>query len=999
MNPWSLLYYTSFIFYVFSGIYVLRLNKKSIINIMFFLMCLALSLWSLGYAFTTGADTLESAQKWRILSTIGWSYFYSTMLIFFISIINRDWVRKNIKYSYLLYLPSTFFFIVFAFFDKGSIVKKSYGWVHVIYDRSIWSNIFDIYYLLSVLTGLAILLYWGRKSQSLREKKQVKVIVISIVLVLIAGGTTDTLLPILGVEILPLGVVLCTIVISGIWIAITKYKMMTLTQEIAAEHVLITMMDPVIVMSTDFVIGQVNKAAIDLTGYTSNELIGEKVNIIIDDLGLDSKMIRELSEIGFANGYEIELVSKNNNKTPCLCSGVCVKTDYGEKIGVILVLHDITRRRFHEELIKHVNENLKLKISKLNNVFDNVGQGILTFKYDLKIQDEYSLECEKIFKRKIESESFPHLLFPDNEQMQSFVTELLMNIFESDDNLRELYLPLLPDEVITHNRMIKIDYKFTQNQATEPIMMAFMTDITENKRLEDQMDQERKTLKMVIKALLNREDFIDLIDGYKTFASRDLSKEDESVEDLLRTIHTYKGNFSQYYMQNLIDHLHQLEEQLHSKNTIAGLIDKDELDRWLKHDLEIIESYVGQGFFTEGERFNVTNDQLIKIEEKITSVLKQDESNIVLPLIKDLRKKSFHELLNNYIDYTMKLSERLGKKIRPFKITGDMVYVDRKDYQDVIKSLIHIFRDCVDHGIETEDERIEKGKEAYGNISCEIKDSNEEILIIISDDGRGININELANKVVTEGLISREDFEMLSEDEKMSMIFKHRITTKTGANILSGRGVGLAAVEAAVIKSGGSISVTSELNRGIKFAISLPKKEVNEISIISHKDFLGDIVATTHDIICNKTGYDFIDKQVNYNNIIDLNDINVLIRIKGSINCIVGFSVDTYKAQILVGSMLLGNVSDEDYVEYMDDACGELVNTILGNMLQKYQDTKNVFEIGIPIVFRTGGGYLRYNHLANICYRLYYEEHYFDIYMLLEAEDSELEEYLSKGVV
>lgn len=988
MNPWSLLYFTSFIFYVFSGIYVLRLSRKSIINIMFFLMCLTLSLWSLGYAFTTGAANLEQAQRWRVISTIGWSYFYSTMLIFFFSIINSKWVRSNIKYSFFLYIPSTFFFIMFAFYDKGELVKKSYGWVHVIYNRSVWSNIFDVYYICCVLAGFALLLNWRRKSQSLREKKQVQIIVITMLLALIGGGLTDTLLPILGIKILPLGILFCTIVISGIWRAITKYKMMNLTQEIAAEHVLVTMMDPVIIMNTDYIIGQVNKAATDLTGYTANELVGEEATLILNSFKEDSKLVKELLEKGFVNGFEIELISKDNKKTPCLCSGVCVKTDYGEKIGEILVLHDITRRRNNEELIKQVNENLRLKVSKLNNVFDNVGEGILSFKKDLIIQDEYSLECERIFKKSIHNVSFSELLFPDDQQMQLFVNELLINIFESDVVLREVYLSLLPDEVITHDRVININYKFTEDQSTEPIIMLIMTDITEKKELENKMDQERKALKMVIKAILNREDFIELIEEYKKFASRNFDNTEIENEDLLRMIHTLKGNFSQYYMINLIDYLDKLEESLCSNNQNFLKIDGEELNSWLLKDMDIIEAYVGRGFFKDGERFNVSNKQLSKIEEKIQLMLKPQEANKVLTLIQNLRKKSLHELLNNYLDYTMKLSERLEKKIKPININGDLIYVDAREYQEVIKTLVHIFRDCIDHGIETEDERLENGKDGYGEIICEIKELKREVQIIIGDDGRGINLLELEDKVVKEGLISREEFATLIDEEKIRMIFKHGITTKNRANSFSGRGVGLSAVEAAVLKCGGSINVSSEINKGTQFAISLPKRVNLDQEKFSPKDFIHAIVATTQGIIYNKTGYYLNDEQIEYNTMIELSEITVLISIKGSINCVIGFSVDAYKAQILVGSMLLGNISEEDLNEYMDDACGELVNTILGNTLEKYQETKGIFDIKIPVVIRNGGGYLRYNQSENICYRLSYENHYVNIYMLLEDEES-----------
>lgn len=1000
MNPWSVLYFTSFIFYMFSGIYVWNLSKKSIINITFFLMCLTLSLWSIGYAFTTGADNVEQAERWRAVSTIGWSYFYSTMLIFFASITATKWVSKNIRYSFLLYIPATIFCIRFIFFDEGTIVKKSYGWVHVILYRSIWSNIFDFYYLFCVLAGFVLLFMWRKNTQSLRERKQIKIIVSTMVLALIGGGMTDTLLPILGIKILPLGILFCTIVVSGIWIAITKYKMMNLTQEIAAEHVLVTMMDPVIIMNNDYVIGRVNEAATDLTGFSSSELIGEEAKLILNNFNEGSKLLKELTENGFVNGYEVELISKNMNMTPCLCSGVGVKTDYGERIGVVLVLHDITRRRINEELINEANKKLKLKVSKLNNVFDNVGQGILTFKKDLKIQDEYSHECEKIFNRKIENEKLSHLLFPDDDHTRSFVDELLTNVFECEEDQRELYLPLLPDEVVTNYKVLSINYKFTEDQSTEPIIMSLITDVTAKKQLESKMEQERKTLKMVIKVLLNREDFIDLIKEYKSFAESDFVNSSIDNDVLLRTIHTFKGSFSQYYMLNLIDQLDKLEDHLYnydqnSNNQING----EELIIWLMKDMEIIDNYIGKGFFKEGERFTISDEQLNKVEEKIQMILSAEEIRKVLPLIKNLRKRSFHELLSNYPDYTMQLSTRMGKKIKPFSITGDVVFVDGKHYQEIIKTLVHIFRDCVDHGIESEDERLENGKDLHGEISCEIKELSNGIQISIGDDGRGINILELENKVLEEGLMSRENFRALNDENKFGLIFKHRITTKLRATSLSGRGVGLSAVETAVIQCGGSIKVLSEINKGTQFIILLPKKHNYESVAFSSKNFMHAVVGTTQEIVYNKTGYLLTEELMTCSNKIELSEITVLIGIKGSINCLVIFSLDEYKARILLGNMVLGSISDENLSEFIDDVCGEIVNTILGNTLAKYQETKGIFNIGVPVIIRNSEGYIKYSQSENILYRLSHGDNYFNILMLLEnGEDDSIDEYLAKGV-
>jgi PAS domain S-box-containing protein len=783
-----------------------------------------MAMWSLGYSFSTGAKDVTEALAWRGVSTMGWTYLYSTMLIFFIAITNAKWAKKYIQYSFLLYIPSTVFFLRFLNYDTGNYVQSVHGWIYVLYFKSIWSTAFDLYYLICVVISFMLLLIWRKTSDSLRERKQVQIIISTMLVAFLCGALTDTILPLFGLKILPLAILFMSLIVSGIWIAITKYKMMNLTQEIAAENVLITMMDPVFVTNMDFVIGRVNKAATDLTGFASNDLVGEDIAHAIRDFGPENATVKELLLKGFINGHELELTSKSGKQTPCLCSGVCVKTDYGERIGIVLVLHDITSRKISERLIELTNEQLNLKIDKINNVFDNVGEGILTFNKDLKVQNEYSLECEKIFNQKIENKSFAELIFPNNHSNEQFLSALLIRIFESNPSMRALYFPLLPDEVIIQDKVVNIHYKLTTDEADDPIIMVILSDITEKNQLESKMDQERKTLKMVVKTLLNREDFIELLDEFNTFVHKDYALLKSDHECLLRKIHTLKGNFSQFYMLHLIDHLDKIEDALHNKNsTVLGDIDLEALKSWLTKDMEILENYVGKGYFKEGERFTIDNSQLLEIETKIHLLLDAQDAALILPLIKNLRHKTFHELLVHYPDYTVKLGERWHKNIQAFEITGDLIYVDAKAYHDVTKSLIHIFRNCVSHGIETEDERLESGKGLNGKIRCDIKAMPSSIQICISDDGRGINVQALERKALSEGLISQEELNAMSQDDKLQLIFKQRLSTQESATTLSGRGVGLSAVDEAVKQHGGSIQVTSVLNKGTTFMINLPK--------------------------------------------------------------------------------------------------------------------------------------------------------------------------------
>ncbi len=824
MNTWPLIYFSAFLFYTFSGIYVLSLSKKSIVNRLFFLICLTLSLWSLGFTFSLGAKNATEALAWRGMSTFGWTFFYSTMLIFMSMITHSQLATIKKKYFLLLYIPSVIFFFRFLNYDTGNYIETQFGWIYILYTKTTWSYAFDLYYLICVITSFLLLVKWHGTSESIRERKQAKIIASTLFAAFICGGLTDTLLPIFGMKMLPLGVMFCTIAIMGMWRGIVTYKMMQLTQEIAAEKVLITMMDPVIVMNMHYIIGQVNNAAIDLAGYAAQELIGEHVSRIIESFDINLVAI-ELGAKGFTNGNELILVSKSGKESPCLCSGVCVNTDYGERVGYILVLHDISRRKQSEKLLENVNEQLKIKMSKINNIFDNVKEGVLTFHQDLLIDNEYSLECSNILGDKIENHLFSRLLYPDNPEKEMFTATLLKRIFEVNQDQRGLYLPLLPSEVMIHQKNISIHYQFTTDATAEPMMMAILTDQTEKIQLENLMEKERRTLKMVVNAILNKEDFIELIAEYQDFAQMNFVARSADQELLLRKIHTLKGNCSQFDLFQLVDHLDQLEAKLYGnkKLTLSDLnISQMELLSWLNEDLKIIEAVVGKEYFQNVGKLTIEESQLIALEERIHNVLPPNDSQLILQMIQRLRNKSFHELLNHYPGYTVKLGERWGKLIHPFEITGDRVYVDPNQYQEVVKNLSHIFRNAVAHGIEMEEGRIESAKDAYGKITCQIIDHNHSIQIIISDDGKGIDVNAIERQSLANGLLTKEALMDLQDEQKLQLIFRHKLSTNDSSNTLSGRGVGLAAVKYAVDQCGGTISVTSAYNLGTTFIITLP---------------------------------------------------------------------------------------------------------------------------------------------------------------------------------
>ena len=152
----------------------------------------------------------------------------------------------------------------------------------------------------------------------------------------------------------------------------------------------------------------------------------------------------------------------------------------------------------------------------------------------------------------------------------------------------------------------------------------------------------------------------------------------------------------------------------------------------------------------------------------------------------------------------------------------DEIKVDINKYSSFINSSIHLFRNMVDHGIETEEERIEKTKPQRGRIKVDFNNNGDTFMIQMVDDGGGIDPERIKNKVPEAGLKSEEDLKELKESDIVDLIFLPGFSTKEEVTDVSGRGVGMDAVREEVERLGGSISVTSKIDEGTTFMIQLP---------------------------------------------------------------------------------------------------------------------------------------------------------------------------------
>jgi len=219
------------------------------------------------------------------------------------------------------------------------------------------------------------------------------------------------------------------------------------------------------------------------------------------------------------------------------------------------------------------------------------------------------------------------------------------------------------------------------------------------------------------------------------------------------------------------------------------------------------------------------------LESKLTTLTKMVEDDnrlhgeIVDNLLDNMKKVLMFPsslLLEIFPKMVRNLSREQGKEVE-LVVTGNGVEVDKRILEEMKDPLIHLVRNCIDHGIENPEERTHKKKPTCGTITIAISqvDSNN-VEIIVSDDGAGIDQKDVKETVVKRGIMSEKEVNKLSPQEILSLIFQSEVSTKKIITDISGRGLGLAIAREKVEKLGGLISVESMTLIGTSIRILIP---------------------------------------------------------------------------------------------------------------------------------------------------------------------------------
>ncbi|WP_040758244.1 chemotaxis protein CheA [Sporosarcina newyorkensis] len=210
------------------------------------------------------------------------------------------------------------------------------------------------------------------------------------------------------------------------------------------------------------------------------------------------------------------------------------------------------------------------------------------------------------------------------------------------------------------------------------------------------------------------------------------------------------------------------------------------------------------------------NPELNESVERMTRV-SGDLQNIIL----NMRMVPVETVFNRFPKMVRTLARDLNKKIN-LEIIGAETELDRTVIDEIGDPLVHLIRNALDHGIESPEERIAKGKPEEGTVTLRAYHSGNHVFIELEDDGAGVNRERVLGKAIERGIVSEEIAPTLSDRQVAELILASGFSTAAAITDVSGRGVGLDVVKSTIESLGGHISIDSKEGKGSLFQVQLP---------------------------------------------------------------------------------------------------------------------------------------------------------------------------------
>ena len=336
--------------YMHVGFYTYKQNMKSIIHKVFFSLCTSYAVWSFAYAFAYVSSDKYIFSFWNKVSAIGWCSF-SAISLYFVLLITENRIIKKRAVKILIFSPAVIFFYM-AVFLFGADINTFPLIINIFYYGDF------LYNFLYLFMSIIIIFVWGIKSDSVRIKKQSRILVLSSIIPFCLNLFTQSIMPLFGFSNIPLmGQLYSVIMIIGTYIVITRYKFLRLPERFLFEEIEKKAMDMIIFTNEKYEIVRVSRHTLKLLDYEENELMNKNINCLFSQS--NNKRFDVMSLVRQEEKYkDIEMKGKFGQKLPANITYIpIIDSKIHDFLGAVFIMQDISA----EYELRRINQQLHEK--------------------------------------------------------------------------------------------------------------------------------------------------------------------------------------------------------------------------------------------------------------------------------------------------------------------------------------------------------------------------------------------------------------------------------------------------------------------------------------------------------------------------------------------------------------------------------------------------------------------------------------------------------------
>lgn len=627
-----------------------------------------------------------------------------------------------------------------------------------------------------------------------------------------------------------------------------------------------SLIDGVFVFDKNKTVTYCNEAAASLVGLSVRRVLkGKKVFELINfsDNELFSMPDGHKGEDAPVPNTELEFTALKSNEVGKIQLTLQPFKEPSGEAQWILLLHDVTleeslHSKYHAQLeakeevieelkkaklkIENYSKNLEKMVADrtealnqanmtLKAIMNSLGQGFLTFNDKGVCGDIYTKACESILEVNPQNKMIWEVLKLEENQIPH-IKMWLQACFQ--ENLPFDSLKDLGPSTYNHseNWHISLDFYPIRNENNKIIQVVMVaTDKTKQIEAEIAMELEKQNSLMMIKLVKNKDQFVNFLESVEEKLSwfDQISSLEFDVEEVFRVLHTLEGEAGIFSVKKLVDASKSCQQILEPLKQHITAEDKTIKQEFINELPQLRESY--HSFLNENDELLNTfgvfdSDTLVSYTVKTVESYFQflnTTPDIEIAIDRydyEFRKTKVSELFKHFNEITSLVAEKTGKKLNPIEFNNNDIKVYPECFKPLVNSLVHVFRNAVDHGIESPEERRLLNKPEFGSISIESFEADNKVRIIISDDGKGIDPDVIREKLPQKSM-------KLTDSEVIQLIFEPGFSSKNEITDFSGRGVGMDAVKHAVNSYGGNIFVESIVGVGTKLFIDLPQIQLD----------------------------------------------------------------------------------------------------------------------------------------------------------------------------